>query len=126
MVDATVANFRGDTRRVYLTGLSSGAFGAWHLAARHTAKFAAFAPIAGFGNPADVAPIAAAKLPLWAFAGGRDPVVPVRHFYPALNRLEALGHPAVRFTNHEDLGHLTWVRVYQGQDLYAWLLDQSR
>ena len=35
----------------------------------------------------------AAKLPLWAFAGGRDPVVPLRFFYPVLNRLEALGHP---------------------------------
>jgi len=126
MVDTTVANFGGDTRRVYLTGLSSGAFGAWSLAARHAGKFAAFAPIAGFGKPDDVAPIAAAKLPLWAFAGGRDPVVPVRYFYPTLNRLEALGHPAVRFTNHEDLGHLTWVRVYEGEDLYAWFLAQSR
>jgi len=126
MVDATIANFRGDPRRVYLTGLSSGAFGGWSLAARHAARFAAFAPVAGFGNPADVEPIATHKLPLWAFAGGRDPVVPVRFFYPALNRLEALGHPEVRFTNHEDLGHFTWVRVYEGVDLYAWFLAQSR
>ena len=59
-----------------------------------------------------------AKLPLWVFAGGRDPVVPLRYFYPALNKLEALGHPEVRFTVEEDLGHLTWVRVYEGQDLY--------
>ena len=48
-------------------------------------------------------------------AGGRDPVVPVRYFYPALNKLEALGHPEVRFTNEEDMGHLAWVRVYAGQ-----------
>ena len=67
-----------------------------------------------------------AKLPLWVFAGGRDPVVPLRYFYPVLNKLEALGHPEVRFTIEEDLGHLTWVRVYEGQDIYAWFLKHSR
>ena len=126
MVDRTVASFKGDPRRVYLTGLSYGGFGAWYLASRHAQKFAALAPIVGYGHPDHAAPIAAAKLPLWAFAGGRDPVVPVRYFYPVLNRLESLGHPEVRFTNHEDMGHFTWVRVYEGEDLYAWMLKQSR
>jgi predicted peptidase len=126
MVDRTVANFHGDAKRVYLTGLSSGGFGVWSLAARNPAKFAAIAPIAGFGYPMHAEPIARAKLPLWAFAGGRDPVVSIRYFYPALNKLEALGHPEVRFTNHEDLGHLTWVRVYEGEDLYSWMLTHTR
>ena len=126
MVDRTVAAFKGDPKRVYLTGLSYGGFGSWYLAAHHADKFAAVAPIVGYGHPDHAAPIAAAKLPLWVFAGGRDPVVPLRYFYPVLNRLEALGHPEVRFTNHEDLGHFTWVRVYEGEDLYAWFLRQSR
>lgn len=126
MVDRTVADFKGDAKRVYLTGLSYGGFGSWNLAARHPQIFAAMAPIVGYGHPDHAAPIAAAKLPLWVFAGGRDPVVPLRHFYPALNKLEALGHPDVRFTVEEDLGHLTWVRVYEGQDLYSWMLGKSR
>ncbi len=126
MVDATVTHFRGDPRRVSLTGLSSGAFGAWYLAARHPDRFSALAPVSGYGHPDLAAPLAQAKLPLWAFAGGRDPVVPVRFYYPLLNRLESLGHSSVRFTNHEDLGHFAWVRVYEGQDLYSWLQSQSR
>ena len=126
MVARTVADFKGDAQRVYLTGLSYGGFGAWHLAAGHPEKFAAVAPIVGYGHPDHAAPIAAAKLPLWVFAGGRDPVVPARHFYPVLNRLEALGHPEVRFTNYEDLGHFAWVRVYEGEDLYSWFLGKSR
>ena len=126
MVDRTVASFKGDPKRVYLTGLSYGGFGAWYLAARHAQKFAALAPIVGYGHPEHAAPIVAAKLPLWVFAGGRDPVVPLRYFYPVLNKLESLGHPEVRFTNHEDMGHFTWVRVYEGDDLYSWLLKQSR
>jgi len=126
MVDRTIADFKGDAKRVYLTGLSYGGFGAWSLAARHPQKFAALAPIVGYAHPDHAEPIARAKLPLWVFAGGRDPVVPLRYFYPALNRLEALGHPEVRFTIEEDLGHLTWVRVYEGQDVYSWLLAQAR
>jgi predicted peptidase len=126
MVRRTLADFRGDAKRVYLTGLSYGGFGAWYLAARHADLFAAMAPIVGYGHPAHAAPIARARLPLWVFAGGRDPAVELRYFYPVLNELEKSGHPEVRFTIEQDLGHLTWVRVYEGQDLYDWMLRQVR
>ena len=126
MVRRTVADFKGDNSRVYITGLSYGGFGAWHLAARHTDLFAALVPIVGYGHPSHAAPIAKAKLPLWVFAGGRDPAVALRYFYPVLNELEKSGHPDVRFTIEEDLGHLTWVRVYEGQDIYDWMLRQRK
>ncbi|MEI6106050.1 MAG: prolyl oligopeptidase family serine peptidase [Opitutae bacterium] len=126
MVDHVLATYKGDPRRVYLTGLSYGGMGTWYLAAKHPEKFAAIAPVVGFGSP-DMAPVLAqAKLPMWVFAGGRDPVVPVKYFYPLLNKLEELGHPDVRFTIESDMGHDTWIRVYAGQDLYTWLLSHSR
>ena len=126
MVDHTVRDFRGDARRVYLTGLSYGGFGCWYLAARHPQKFAAVAPVVGYGHPAHAGPIAAAKLPVWCFSGGRDPVVEPKYFYAVFERLEALGHASVRLTNHEDLGHFTWVRVYAGDDLYRWFLAHGQ
>jgi predicted peptidase len=126
MVDRTVADFGGDPKRVYLTGLSYGGFGAWFLAARHAEKFAACAPIVGYGHPDHAAPIAKAKLPLWVFGGGRDPIVPIRFFYLAVNALAKIGTSEVRFTNEEDLGHFTWVRVYEGRDLYDWMLRHTR
>ena len=126
MVDRSVAAFKGDPRRVYVTGLSSGGFGAWYLAAHHADKFAAFAPVVGYGHPELAAPVAAAKLPVWQFAGGRDPAVPLQFFYAAMNRLEALGHPEPRFSIQEDLGHFTWVRVYGGNDVYDWMLAHTR
>ena len=126
MVDRTVADFSGDPKRVYLTGLSYGGFGAWFLAARHADKFAACAPIVGYGHPDHAAPIAKSKLPMWVFAGGRDPVVRIQYFYVALNAIEKIGTSELRFTSEEDLGHLTWVRVYEGQDLYDWFLRHSR
>jgi predicted peptidase len=126
MVDRTVRELRGDPKRVYLTGLSYGGFGSWYLAANHPEKFAAVAPVVGYGHPAHAEPIARSKLPVWCFSGGRDDVVNARYFYAVFERLEALGHTSARLTNHEDLGHFTWVRVYGGDDVYSWMLAHSR
>ena len=126
MIEATVRDFRGDPRRVHLTGLSYGGFGSWHLASKHPQKFASLSPVVGYGHPEHAAPIAKAKLPVWCFVGGRDGVVPAPFFYPVFDRLEALGHTSARLTNHEDLGHFAWVRVYGGNDLYDWMWGHTR
>ncbi len=121
MVDHVLATYKGDPKRIYLTGLSYGGAGTWYLASQHPEKFAAIAPVA-------MAPaLAAAKLPMWVFAGGRDDTNNrVKYFYPLLNELEKLGHPDVRFTIESDMGHDTWIRVYAGQDLYTWFLSHSK
>lgn len=70
--------------------------------------------------------IAKYKIPVWQFAGGRDQVIPVKYFYEGLNKLEKLGHQNIQFTIHGDLSHDTWKRVYEGNDIYNWLLNQKR
>ncbi len=71
-------------------------------------------------------PIARAKLAVWVFAGGRDPFFRVPSFYPALNKLAALGLKDVRFTIHADRRLNSWDRVYAGHDLYERLLAQKK
>jgi len=122
MIDRTLADYRGDASRVYLTGISYGGFGSWFLASKHPDRFSAIAPVVGFGHPGLMQPIAEHQVPVWSFAGGRDPVVPVQFFYPGLNELEKLGHENVLFTVHEDMGHDAWKRIYAGSDLYNWML----
>ncbi|MPY87582.1 MAG: prolyl oligopeptidase family serine peptidase [Luteitalea sp.] len=126
MVDNTLADYRADTGRVYLTGLSYGGYGTWFLGTRHPKRWAAIAPICGDGDPKLVDRLVAQELPLWIFHGGRDTVVqPWRSLEMAV-ALEAAGHPDVRLTVHEDLGHNVWTRVYEGQDLYSWFLKHRR
>ncbi len=126
MVDSTVGEFRGDEDRVYLTGLSFGGAGTWHLAMAEPGRWAAIAPICGPGDPSRVDRIADAKTPIWVFQGGRDQVVRPERVLETVTALEAAGHPAVRFTVHEDLGHNVWTRVYEGWDLYGWFLTHRR
>lgn len=126
ILDHVLTHYRTDPARVYLSGVSYGGFGTWYLASRHVERFAAIAPVVGYGHPKLMEPIAQAKLPVWCFAGGRDEAVRVEHFYAGLNRLEALGHTEVRFTIEADMGHDVWNRVYAGNDLYDWLLQHQR
>ncbi|MBT8148294.1 MAG: prolyl oligopeptidase family serine peptidase, partial [Gammaproteobacteria bacterium] len=122
---AVLDNYRTDRQRVYLSGVSYGGFGTWYMASKHPQLFAAIAAVVGWGHPALMPPIAAAQLPVWVFAGGRDTAVLQENFYPGLNRLEALGHRQLRFTSHQDMEHDAWTRVYAGQDIYDWLLSHS-
>jgi pimeloyl-ACP methyl ester carboxylesterase len=126
MLETVQRYYQGDPQRTYLTGLSYGGFGAWHFASTHPEKFAAIAPVVGWGHPSLMPPIAKANIPSWTFAGGLDPVVPPRYFFAGINKLKELGAPDVRFTIHEDLGHDAWRRVYGGQDLYDWLLSKKK
>jgi len=126
MVDNTLRAFKGDPKRVYITGLSYGGFGTWFFGSKYPQKFAAMAPVVGYGYPEQAAAIAAAKLPVWCFAGGRDPAVPQQYFFAAMNELEKRGGVENRFTIEADLGHFTWVRVYGGEDIYDWMLTHSR
>ena len=125
-LDHVLASHKGDPKRVYLTGISLGGFGSWYLASKHPERFAAIAPVVGYGVPSMAPALAQPPMPIWVFAGGRDNAVQVRYFYPLLNELEKLGHPEVRFTIEADMDHDAWIRVYMGRDLYDWFLTKSK
>ena len=126
MIDAALKEYRGDPDRVYLTGLSYGGYGTWLMASMHPERWAAVAPICGALDPAKVKPIADAKLPIWIFEGGRDTTVRPEWIMATSRALEEAGHPEVRVTVHEDLAHNSWTRVYEGWDIYQWLLSHRR
>ena len=125
MLDTVLDEYNADDDRVYLTGISYGGFGTWYWASQNPERFAAIAPIVGWGHPSLMEPIAKAQLPTWVFIGGRDNVVEEKYFYPGLNALEEAGHHGPRVTIQADMGHLAWLRVYGGSDLYDWFLQGS-
>jgi len=125
MLDSVQHKYRANVNQTYLSGLSYGGFGTWYMASKYPKRFTAIAPVVGWGHPSLMAPIAKHKIPVWAFAGGRDSAVNIKYFYAGLNELEKMGHDDVRFTVHEDKGHDAWTRVYSGDDIYQWLLSHE-
>ena len=125
MLDTVLEEYAADPDRVYLTGLSMGGFGAFHLAAGYPERWAAVATIVGTGKLGDAKKLADARLPIWMFGGGKDTVVKPHWLYEMARALEEAGHPSLRFTVHEDMDHDAWKRVYEGSDLYTWFLRFS-
>ena len=85
LLDEVEDKYAVDTHRVYLTGISMGGFGTWHLGLKYPEKFAAIAPICGGGETilitlaqhydADRSWRKCRACGVWAFHGGKDTAV---------------------------------------------------
>ena len=132
LVDEALKKYRVDSDRVYLTGLSMGGFGSWALAAAYPDRFAAVAPICGGGNILDVLLPAKGKetalktLPIWAFHGGKDPVVKVEESERMIDAFKRAGDSDVKLTIYPEADHDSWTETYKNEELYKWLLEHTR
>jgi predicted peptidase len=123
LIDKTASQYKIDQDRIYVTGLSMGGFGTWALASAYPHKFAAIAPICGGGDPKQAERIK--HLPVWAFHGAKDEVVPSERSQEMVDALKAAGGN-VRLTIYPDAGHDSWTESYDNPELYSWLLQHKR
>jgi dienelactone hydrolase len=129
-----LAHYNVDPKRVYITGLSCGAFGGWEYLAKYGDEHVAAAVlIAGDGRPAwTTAGCGLGSVPLWAFHGELDDVVnPQGSIEPMTNLAACPGVPAdqARLTIYPGLFHDGWDQAYSGSlgdDIYTWMLAFSR
>jgi predicted peptidase len=129
LLDEIENKYAVDNRRVYLTGLSMGGFGTWSLGLNHPERFAAIAPVCGGGD--FITPLLADKarltaLPVWAFHGAKDPVVPLEESERMVNHLKKLGVQEVKFTVYPEALHDSWTQTYANPELFEWFLQHSR
>ena len=116
-------HYRIDPKRIYLTGVSMGGYAAWKLAIEEPVRFAALVPVCGGGEPQEACRIK--HIPVWAFHGARDTVVPLSESQRMVDALEACGGQ-VRFTIYPDAGHDAWTAAYANPELYTWLRSHAR
>jgi len=148
-LDQTVAEFKADSRRLYVTGFSLGGYGSWYVAAKHPGKFAAIVPMGGnikiperfprqflekFFPPDMLAlydaqdPHAAfvkrvGKTPVWIFHGENDKAVPVSDARSTAEALKAAG-VSVQYTEYKGAEHFIFDRAYTEPGFWTWLLAQ--
>jgi predicted peptidase len=145
-LDAASKEFHGDPERTYVTGLSMGGYGTWHLAEKYPHKFAALVVICGGIHPPPATlkahpelakwfPVdepksyseAAAKvgrIPIWIFHGADDDTVPVsesRRMYAALKEIGA----EVHYTEYPGIKHVSWDKAYDDEKLFTWLFSKT-
>ena len=93
----------------------------------HLDRFAALVPVMGyygwpFTVPENICDLV--EVPVWAFHGAKDDVIPLEAESIIVDALKACGGK-VQFTVFPDAGHdLVLQRVYT-PELYTWLLEQT-
>jgi len=112
-----------DPGRVYLTGQSSGGYGAWNLIANRPDLFAAAVPLCGGGDPSKAA--AMIRIPIWAFIGTADEVVAPDESRRMIAAVKSAGG-APKLTEYPGVGHDVWLSAYTEPDLIDWIFSQSR
>jgi predicted peptidase len=143
-LDKSVREFHGDSKRLYLTGLSMGGFGSWQLAIDHPGTFAAatiicggVTPLEGEGRrlyvqgiPQGAEPFGwvaqkAGRLPVWIFHGGDDNVVPTEQSRK-MNAALMKRHAEVKYTEFPGVNHGSWEKAYATPDLWDWMFSHKR
>ncbi|MFC1789949.1 right-handed parallel beta-helix repeat-containing protein [Patescibacteria group bacterium] len=123
ILDLTISQYNIDTSRLYLTGLSMGGYGAWDMVTRFSNFFAAVVPICGAGSPNHANLIK--DLPIWAFHGSSDGVVPVSGSREMIASIEALGGNP-KYTEYPGTYHNSWNKAYIEPELLPWIYAQTK
>lgn len=124
-----------DPDRVYLTGNSMGGYGCWVWGGNSPQHFAAIAPIVGGigrGGPKDVSPeidkwaANLATVPVWAFAGAQDKVVPAERSERMVTAIEKAGGDRARILVYPREGHGASKQVFSSEEFFDWMFSQRR
>jgi predicted peptidase len=145
LVDEISRRLSVDEDRVYVLGHSMGGFGSWNVIWHDPGRFAAAIPSAG-GLPPWKDPARFKDVPVWAFHGSADPVVPVEFTREIFERIKKVGG-IVKFTELGGVKHgaNTYAFKYKGddpdkrfithssnnrcdktEDIWEWLFSQRR
>ncbi len=130
LLDKIQSAYAVDPKRVYLTGVSIGGNGTWAYGLQNPGRFAALVPVMGFFGdtsgffvPDNICELK--DVPIWAFHGAQDPIVPLDAEQGIVDALKACGGN-VQFTIYLDGDHDISGRVYNNNpELLEWLLSQS-
>lgn len=113
-----------DQKRIYLTGSSMGGFGTFNLLLKHPDVFAAGVPLCGGSDVKNAEALKA--VPIWAFHGDKDDMVPVERTRNVMNAITAAGGKLAKYTELTGEGHGITGSVYPKPEVHEWLFAQHK
>jgi hypothetical protein len=130
LVDEVIEHVRTlyniDPNRIYVTGISLGAAGAWNYAVAYPDKVAALMPMGGKAPKSQACQIK--DIPIWAFHGENDGFVPPRFTTDMVNAIQQCqpqGAYIPKMNLSHSMGHDVWNQLFNltgGYDIYSWFL----
>ncbi len=123
LIDSIAAAPAVDTNRISIVGLSMGGYGTWDAIARRPGFFAAAVPCCGAGDLAFAK--ALTTLPIWAFHGAKDDIVPASGTRDMIAAITAAGGKP-KYTEYPHEGHGSWGPAFADDAMWDWLFAQKR
>jgi dienelactone hydrolase len=124
LVDSLVRHYNIDKDRLYLYGISMGAFGVFSILEKQPGKFAAAYAVCG--GSSDKVGGTMLSTPLWIFHGEADDIVPVSLSRQIYQAILTAGGKLVRYTEYPGVKHNSWENVGQEKSLTKWLFEQEK
>jgi predicted peptidase len=121
LIEHVATSHKIDRSQIYCTGLSMGGYGTWAMIAKYPKLFAAVAPVCGGGDPSTAKKITG--IPIWAFHGGADRVVPASRSQSMVDAIKEAGGTKAKLTIYPGVNHNSWSKTYANEKVYAWLLS---
>ncbi len=125
VIEYIQAQYKTDTNRVYVCGMSLGGYGTMHFAGKYAYKMTAGVALCGGGNTKDACNLA--TIPMWIQHGNRDEAVPFKQSTDMVKAIRAcndgknLVWTEVKGADHGDLE-----KVFRTDAMYEWLFAQIR
>lgn len=123
LVEETAKTQPVDRSRIYITGLSMGAYGTFDMLARSPETWAAAIPVCGAGDPTTVEKFK--HVPIRIFHGSDDDAVPVQGSKTMAEALEKAGAD-VELTIYPGVKHDSWTQTYRNPEVIKWLFAQKK
>lgn len=125
LLNRLIQAYRANPKRIYLTGIGIGGHGVWNLGMRQARSFAALAPICGGADPVQASKILH-TMPIWAFHGSLDTVIPVNFSRAMADGFSYSQGEFFRYTEYPDAGHNCWDAAYSEAEFIRWLFEQKK
>ncbi|MGZ3711577.1 MAG: carboxylesterase family protein [Bdellovibrionota bacterium] len=122
IAEHAITTYNGDRSRVYLTGVSLGAWASWRLAAKYPHAFAGLVPVSS-GWESRAAAIAVRHIPIWAFANDFDIIAPAFLAGNMIKATREAGNRDAHITHYPSFSHDSWDRAYAEPKLPSFLFS---
>jgi len=115
------ANYKIDSKRMYVGGLSMGGMGTFELVYRNPNTFAGAFAVCGGANIATASKMTNTNW--WVFHGQEDGVVDHQYSVDMVNALKAAG-AEVKFSSYPEVNHDSWTNAFAEPDFLSWIFAQ--
>lgn len=125
IIDYVLKHYNADVSRVYICGMSMGAYGTMNVAGKYPERIAAAVAICGGGTVGDACNLT--KVPLWIQHGNRDRAVPLSESKKMFNAIKKCNIEAdVTLTVIPGGTHGSVERLFHEDKIYDWLFSYKK